>query len=590
MRSSLKQSLLGGPFAPSFALAFTLALTAPSIAQTGPSPNKPTRHIILLDISGSLRTRGYATKTGWTPAIPELLGKLTKVEDTVVRGPDQVVVCPFSDGVTDAKEHRTPVGPFSAPEFAGHISEVPYPGSGATDMPRALRLAAEQQDFSSWRSLIWLVTDNENNLNTNQSDQDFYRTLRDSPDYDHVLFFPLADPKVRPNDNLVMYLLAPTGQWERPEIDKVAQAVKQKTGFDGIMFRPLYTAPGASALDFSKELAVEGRQHSRVTQEGGTTVLHFKEGDKLDGQLKFKIRSRLKGWRLDKAHLEDAEVQMSVPSLYGSAAAGKDGQKSTWQITPKELTVLPQKETAEFFLLRLMGPGNQPLTLTRSTWEQLTSPFEDSLPPIKGKVSMKARVDVSAEQIKTDIPPELKSRLTAVQGLSDIEHFMVLQDDGTGAAKPERATSVKDIRWERQILIKIEADSTPALLLCGLTAMGVFGLLALSAYAFLFKSRLSIEGPGIEQEVALGYFMGSDLVCDNQGRGLFGVRSRFGQITVVPEPEYTVNGSLTAVPVRWEGDEYRLECGPEGKAQQIFWLRRQSRSTSNTSHGESAGL
>jgi hypothetical protein len=555
-------------------------LLSMTLAALGDTPVM-TRHVILLDISGSLRTRGYATRTAWTPAIPQLIEKLSATDPVATKSDDQMIVCPFSDGVTDKKEGRFPLGPFQISEFASHIPEIPYPGSGATDMPLALemgkRLSQENLPVGA-RSLIWLITDNENNMDSNQSDQQFYTTLRDSADYSHVMFFPLADPKVRPNDNLVMYLMAlqgssPEQSWKSSDIEKIAQAIKQKTSYDGVVFRPLYSSPEASALDFSKELLFEGRQHARVTQEGGTTVLHFKEGDKFDGQLKFKIRSRLKGWRLDQAHLDDAEVSLEIPPLYAKQAQAK----SKWQVTPNQLTVLPQKETAEFFLLHLAGPSNQSMKLERTTGQQLASPFETSLPPIKGKVRMNARVDVSAEQIKADIPPELKERLTAVQGLSEIEHFMVQQQDGTTPGEAPRTTSQRDIKWERDLLIKVEADSTPALLLTALLAIVALAVAALAAAIFLFKNAFKLEGPGIEEELSLGYLWGKFLACDQNGQPLFWIYSKAGSLSLKPEPEMTLNTSTETTAVIWEGDEFRFECGPDGKPQDVFWLRRAAR-------------
>lgn len=572
------------------ALCF-IALSTSVLAETPSNSNPVTRHVILLDISGSLRTRGYATKTGWTPAIPELIGKLSATDKVATKAEDEIIVCPFSDGVTDQKEGRFPLGPFPVSEFAPHISEIPYPGSGATDMPLALQKAkrlCEEGLPSGARCLIWLITDNENNMDSNQSDQQFYATLRDSGDYSHVMFFPLADPKVRPNDNLVMYLMAiqgsaPESSWKSSDLEKIAQAVKQKTSYDGVVFRPLYSSPESSALDFSKELLFEGRQHARVTQEGGTTVLHFKEGDKFDGQLKFKIRSRLKGWRLDQAHLDDAEVSLEIPPLYAKQAQAK----SKWQVTPNQLTVLPQKETAEFFLLHLAGPSNQSMMLGRTTAQQLASPFESSLPPIKGKVRMNARVDVSAEQIKADIPPELKERLTAVQGLAEIEHFMVQQQDGTAPGEAPRTTSQREIKWERDLLVKVEADSTPALLLGVLLAFVALALAALAAAIFLFKNAFKLEGPGIEEELSLGYLWGKFLACDQNGQPLFWIYSKAGSLSLKPEPEMTLNSSADTTPVHWEGDEFRFECGPDGKPQDVFWLRRAARGSDSHESGGS---
>lgn len=555
-------------------------------AQPSPQPttaasvtSRPTRHIILMDISGSLRTRGYATHTGWTPILPQLWSKLFATDDVLSPATSDVVFQPFSDAITDAKENRHPVGPFTVADFPSHIPELPFPGGGATDMARALDMGRDlgMEAGAQKRSLVWLITDNENNLESNKDDQEFYRRLRDSGDYSHVMFFPIADPSVRKGDNVVMYLLAPKGQWETPEIEKIAAAVATKTGYDGILFRPLYTAPGASALDFSKELTVEGRLKHRVTQEGGTTVLHFQEGEKFDGQLKFRIRSRLKGWKLQKAHLDDADVVLELPHLYAPAVGGaKADQKTHWQVTPKVLTVEPQKETAEFFLLQLGGPGGKPLTLSRSTADQLLSPFTKYLPEIHGKVTMKARVDLTADQIKTEIPAAMHDRLASVPNLPEIEHFMVLQQDQSGndTSKTER-----QIEWERNLVVRVEADSSPAMVLAGIAALVLLGLLGLAAAVVLFKHNFQLEGPGMEEEIPLPYVSGKYLVCDKDGKALFYIRSSWGSLRLETAPDHVLNADSHILPVRWEGDEFRFECTEEGHPAQVFWLRRKQGSS-----------
>ena len=538
-------------------------------------PARPCRHIIMMDISGSLRTRGYATPRGWTPILPELWAKLFAPDEEFSRAGDEVLFCPFSDRITDTKEQCHPVGPFAVPEFRNRIPGLPFPGGGATDMARALDMGRDlcAAASSKGRSMVWLITDNENNLDSSQDNKEFYRRLRDSQDYSHVLFFPIADPKVRKGDNVVMYMMAPQGQWETPEIETMARVVTQKTGYDGILFRPLYTAPGTSALDFSKELTVEGRRKHEVTQEGGTTVLHFKEGDKLDGQLKFRIRSRLKGWKLQKAQLDDADVTLDIPPMYRATTNGKsDKGKTCWQVTPKVLTVEPQKETAEFFLLQLSGPQGSPMVLRRSTLDRLSSPFQRYLPEIRGKVTMKARVDLSAEQIKTEIPAAMRERLASVPYLSEIEHFMMLQQDEAGN---DPSKTQREISWERQLLVRIEADSSPALLLAGLAILAILAGLALVGAAVLFKHSFQLEGPDMEEEVSFPYLYGNHLVCDNQGRALFWLRSRWGSLALETAPDHAFNEQAHLLRVRWEGDEFRFECGEESKSAGVFWLRRQ---------------
>lgn len=601
-----------------FLLAWFVLLALPLLAQeASPAPEAtpaqlptPLRHLILLDVSGSMRNRGYAHRgpdgrsTVWAPPLPDFVSKLL----TGFSPQDEVVVLPFSESVTDAKEGRAASAPVSLQNLSAVAANLPTPGGGATNMTYALDRAVPQY-APAGTTLVWLITDNENNIDTQQNDQEFYERLSGQAaghekDYSHVLFFPIASHQVHGSDpslgdNLVMYLLIP-GQGERPWVDTLMEQVKKSTGFSGVIFRPLYADPGRPVLDFSQELKVQGRG-PKVRQEGGTTVLTFEEGDTLRGKVGFKVRSHLKGWKIENATLDDAAVDLQIPPGY----EGAGNRQLVWEVSPKNLSVEPEKESADFFLLDLAGarlktqapatpaPGGGPrkpagpvkkagpMVLSRSWGKFLSDPFARFLPTIGGKVTVTATLKVAPEDIeqgsiKPAFEPEVRERLKAVRYLADIERFMVLQDDLPGMGEQEEDKNKRTITFERKLAIRVKANPVGGWLALGALALVLAALVGGVLALTVWKAHYALAGPTGSEEFSLPYLWGAWLISSPDGIPLATLAQRWGSARLVPEPDVAINGLAEVTPVDWETSEFRAELTPEGKPTLHYTLTRAS--------------
>ncbi len=592
-------------------LAWFILLAVAALAQEpAPAIPAPLRHIVLLDVSGSMRNRGYAHRgpdgrsTLWAPPLPDFVSKLLGGFSPQ----DEVVVLPFSEAITDAKESRAATAPQTLQNLSAVVANLPTPGGGATNMTYALDQAVSQY-APAGTTLVWLITDNENNIDTQQNDQEFYQRLSGQAsghekDYSHVLFFPIASHQVHGSDptmgdNLVMYLLIP-GQGERPWVDAVMEQVKKTTGFSGVIFRPLYADPGRPVLDFSQELKVQGRG-PKVRQEGGTTVLTFEEGDTLRGKVGFKVRSHLKGWKIENATLEDATVDLQIPAGY----EGAGNRQLTWEVSPKNLSVEPEKESADFFLLDLAGarvkpaqapstpdPGSPrkpagpvkkpgPLVLSRSWGRFLSDPFARFLPTIGGKVKVTATLKVAPEDIeqgsiKPAFEPDLRERLKAVRYLADIERFMVLQDDLPGMGEKEEDPNKRTIVFERKLSIRVKANPIGGWLALGALALAVAALVGGVLALTVWKAHYALAGPAGSEEFSLPYLWGAWLISSPDGIPLATLSQRWGSARLVPEPDVAINGTSEVTPVDWETSEFRAELTPEGKPTLHYTLTRAS--------------
>lgn len=539
------------------ALVFFLLLCAGCLAET--------QHILMVDVSGSMRERGYATREAWGPIVTELASKLFVPGAPHFASDDTLTVVPFSDAATDASEQRNPLPPATLATFTP--ASLPLPGGGATDMNRCLDLALAER--KSDVVLTWILTDNENNLSGNRSDRQFYERLAGDPAFTHVYFFPLADSD-QSGEALVMYLLVqaePEAAW----VDDLAAEVKGRTSYEGVLFRPLYSDPGRSVLDFGKELQVETPAGpGSVEEEGGTTVLNFEEGDELAGQLKFKVRSHLKGWKIVDARMDSAEVELNVPESYPEGA-GK--LKYSQKVSPQKLTVDAGKESADYFVLDLAGKSETPVKLQRGF---MSAPFASYLDDIEGKVRLKAVIALSRQgleegNLRPSFSPEVQKRVAHVPNLAEIEELMVYQGGSQGENE-------RSITFGRKLIVRTRANPVGGFLL-GALLLGLSALVALLAVALWgWKSAYRLEGPGEDEEFTLPYLTGSYTVLGPSGIELARLVHRFGTLSVAPFPEVEANGSPDPSPVRWEGPEARLELRPEGKDALFYTVVRAQKS------------
>lgn len=527
-----------------------------------------------------MRDRGYADRSSWAPEIPNLLKQLLQQGTPYFAEHSKVLLLPFSEVVTDKKERRVALGPAPIGDVGLRFLEIAPPGGGATDMNRALDLGQRMLHACPHPGMIWLITDNENNFQGNQSDRQFYERLRDSPDYEFVYLFPLANPAEKPNDCLVMYLLIPPRLMDGLEAAELAAEVERRTGFGGMLFRPLYNDKDTTSLDFSKELTLDAPGKHKIEQEGGQTVLYYQEGEKLQGNLRFRIRSRLKGWKVEGATLEDAEVQLHIPSTY----VGGSEQKLKWQVTPNKLEVEPEKDSLTMFSLQILGPGGKPIELRRRPGKMLAQPFASFLPEIQGDVRMKAVLHIDQGNLRHQVPGAMMERLKAVQGLAEIENYMLQQSDGGESSGGDR-----EIVFQRKLIVRVKADPSSAILFAIAGLMGGLLLASVAAGLVFWRLHFQLEGPGIEEEFPLSGFWGEYLVCDGKGMPHCRLRSRLGSLTLVAEPDSVFEEERRTLEVRWEGDEFRFEVGSEGKPNEVFWLRRRRSGGGSGGGGDEAG-
>ncbi len=539
---------------------------------------EPIAHLLLMDVSGSLRARGYAVKQGnsvvWTDTIPSLAERLLQPGGDFFKPESQLYIQPFSDAATDLKERRVALGPFPLSEAPSLRSRLPVPGAGATDMDRALTMAEALAARSGAKTVFtWLITDNENNLHSNQSDAKFYERLRGSPAYDHVYFFPLAKPEEGENHPLVMYLLVHHTEEPDPWVDKLVEEVVERIGFEGVLFRPLYSGGDSSVLKIDRSLEFEGPKSVKVSQEGGATKLSIDEGDRLSGRLQFKIASQLKGWEIVDGNLEDAAVSFEVPSVYKNS--GKVSLKTP--VTPRQLNVKPKQKSIDVHVVSL---ANSDLKVERPWSEKFADPFAKFLPPIEGRLKMKATLNLNPgsledSPIRPNLSDEMRKRVASVPNLNEIEQFMVFQlDEGGGE------DGIRTIEFERKLLLEVRASSLPRVLIMLVLGGGTLLLAFLVWFFLLWRRELTLEAPDGQHALTMGNAYSNYAVISPTGEVLAQLQCRFGALQIVPEPSCLIDGEEMATEVRFEGSEFPFMIGFDHKDETHHFVLHQAASGS----------
>lgn len=554
---------------------------APATAQ-----EEPIAHVLLMDVSGSLRQRGYAVlqgnKVAWTDTIPSLVEKLLRPGGDFFKPESQLFIQPFSDALTDQKEKRVALGPYPLSDASTLRSRLPVPGAGATDMDRALSMGEALAARSGAKTVLtWLITDNENNLRNNRSDAKFYERLRGSAAYDHVYFFPLAKPDKGENHPLVMYLLVHHTEEPDPWVDQLVEEVVERIGFEGVLFRPLYSGGDSSVLKIDRSLEFQGPKSVKVSQEGGATKLSIDEGEKLSGRLQFKIRSQLKGWEIVDGNLEDAAVTFEVPGVYKNS--GRVSLKTP--VTPRQLNVKPKQKSIDVHVVSL---ANSNLKVERPWSEKLADPFAKYLPQIEGRLKMKATLNLNPgsfedSPIRPNLSDEMRQRVASVPNLVEIEQFMVFQlDDGGGE------DGVRTIEFERKLLLEVKASSLPKVLIMLVLGGGLLLAAFLVWFFLLWRRHLTLEAPDGQHALTLGNAYSNYAILSPTGEVLAQLQCRFGALQIAPEPSCLVDGEEMPTEVRFEGSEFPFMIGFEHKEESHHFVLHQAARQNAGGPGEAA--
>lgn len=428
-----------------------------------PSVEARQTHLILLDTSGSMRSRYENGLKEWLVR-PLLTNSTFQPGDHVlVRGFDKrgdhnfIKDDPqrYYNGLLDIEKILSTLPPSERIDGA------------RTSIPEALDLGLV--DLNSYglseSALIYLITDNIQDESGSGDDPiaPFYEKIYNDPRFKNIYFFPI----VREGDAgaLVMYVLNYTtgqGLANFPEkMDVLGRAIGQRA----VLFRPIRL----TSLEIDRSsLVIEGEDGLATVPdfEDGRIVFTVDAGRSISGRIRFRLKSRFKEWKIEAASVTDATVEL-VQSPYLVT-----GDRLRWSLDPKTIELDPQQTTRQLYTIDLSSGG------TVETYRPgfIESFFIEPVSTVNGMVSF--RIDEPVLKLAFFDDPELASKIRRVQGLEQIEQFLLPRS---------LPPSGRVLELQIPVLIKIRQPVKPVWMI--FLALGLVSICLLAIGVLLAKPK-----------------------------------------------------------------------------------------------------
>jgi len=463
-------------------------------------------HLILLDDSGSMPRRYANNLRGW------LVEPLLK--SSAFAADDRVVLRWFSRRGTinfDPNDgQRKYDGKYDPSAIAGKVPTAGDAKGANTDIPEALELALKDIDGLkvSGEVLIWLVTDNVQDVAGAGEIGPFYEKIKNSNEFQAAYIFPLTSEngaKLPPSEEaMVMYLFQYSKKPARPGLDKMADDVGRRIGNVPVSWFP---------IDKGVELNEAGiRVNDEVSAlvDGKLKLPDVLEGRQPEFTLQFPFESKLKNLRIVQSKI----IPQKTTSLTLPPTIEAQGDVNSWRgrITPTDLTLEAGKRSEVTYTTSLAGDMTfRPSSFWTAVWDSTSEPIEATFD--YRLMDVEAQMDVSA--------------LNQVRNLRGIENNVRQSQKNIRSRSIPMSFHVQyNSLWRRVVL--------------GLLGVLLIGAVLGGTSLFLVKQRYLLATPAGEERLSLP-IVGRSYITIGGDRAAV-IKNLFGSLTVTPVASYTVNG------------------------------------------------
>jgi hypothetical protein len=427
---------------------------------------------------------------------------------------------------------RTYNGKHDVPEILKHL---PAGATGPdTDIPEGLELTLKdiEQLPITGDVLIWLVTDNIQDIGGGGSVDPLYDKIKDNVNFQSAYLFPLTNEnnaKVAPDESaMVLYLLQYSATPHRPGIDSVADEVGRKIGNVPVTWFPIDKGIQLNEANIrvndEVSMLVDGKLQLPVVAEGATP----------DFTLQFPFESKLRNLKIVKSKITPQNSRMTLPETVEA-----DGDLNSWHgnITPTDLTLEAGKKSAVTYTTKLTGEMTlKPTSFWNAVWNSLSDPVEVTF-------------DYKLEDVETKMD---------VSALNQVKNLQGIENKVRQSQKNIRSTTIP-------MSFQVQFNSLWRRVLVGLGCLVLVGLALGGASLFMVKSRYELSTPFNQQPQSLALpVIGRSYLTINGDRAAV-IKKRFGKLSVVPLGNYTINGALKAHPLAENINSFELESQVEQK-------------------------
>lgn len=507
-------------------LLLLLALAWSPAAQSVQGKN----HVLLLDDSASMKGRYADNMKGWLFE-PLLRSRAFEANDLViVRWFDHRGNANFDPH----DRQRTYDGKYDLQEILKHLPTATDATGRDTDIPEGLELTLRDIDKLSLTGdvLVWLVTDNVQDIRGGGSVDPLYEKIKDDTNFQSAYLFPLTNEnnaKVPPDKNaMVMYLLQYSAKPSRPGLDPLADDAGRKIGNAPVTWFPIEKGIDLNEANIKvndePSMLVDGKLKLPVVLEGATP----------DFTLQFPFESKLRNLKIVKSKITPLDSKMRLPETVEA-----DGDINSWRgnITPTDLTLEAGKKSSVTYTTKLTGD----MTLKpASFWNAVLNSMSDP-------------VDVTFDYKLADVETRMD-----VSALNQVKNLQGIESNVRQSQKNVRRRSIP-------MSFQVQFNSLWRRVVVGLAAIVLVGLALGGSSLFFVKSRYELSTPFSEQPQALALpVIGRSYLTIN-GEQAAVIKKQFGKLTVVPLGGYSVNGAQKAHRLADNLNSFDIESQVDGK-------------------------
>jgi|GEM_PF-5072397 len=464
-------------------------------------------HYMLLDVSGSMKAHYANNMNGWLfePLIRS--GAFSPDERVIVRWFDHRGSMSFDTH----DRQRSYDGRYDAQTILNHMPQSQDAVGKYTDIPEALELALRDIDQLKVTDevLIWLVTDNVQDIGDGGTADPLYQRIKDDSDFQSAYIFPLTtenNSKLPPTaEAMVLYLLQFSKKPSRPGLDRIADDVGRKIGNVPVTWFPI-----DKGIDLN-EADIKVNDEPSAMVDGKLILPDVPEGTNPEFTLQFPFQSRLRNLKIAQSKITPQRSTMSLPSTLDV-----QGDVNSWRgsITPTDLTIEPGKRSAVTYTTKLMGDMTMsPASFWDAIWNSTSDP-----------------VDVQFGYKLLDVETRMD-----LSGIGQVRNLQGIESNVRQSQKNIRSATIP-------MSFHVRFNSLWRRMLAVLACLALIALVAGGASVFLLKTRYQLSTPFGEQTLSLP-LVGRNYIAIHGDRAAV-IKRTFGRLSVAPLGSYIINGTL----------------------------------------------
>ncbi|HXI24484.1 MAG TPA: hypothetical protein VNG71_11525 [Pyrinomonadaceae bacterium] len=462
---------------------------------------------MLLDVSGSMKPHYANNMNGWLFEPLMRSGAFSPDDRVIVRWFDHRGNMNF-----DTHDRQlTYDGRYDAQTILSHMPHSQDAIGKYTDIPEALELALKDIDQLKVTDevLIWLVTDNVQDIGNGGTADPLYQRIKDDNDFQSAYIFPLTtenNSKLPPTaEAMVLYLLQFSKKPSRPGLDRIADDVGRKIGNVPVTWFPI-----DKGIDLN-EANIKVNDEPSAMVDGKLRLPDVPEGTNPEFTLQFPFQSRLRNLKIAQSKITPQRSTMSLPSTLNV-----QGDVNSWRgsITPTDLTIEPGKRSAVTYTTKLTGDMTMgPASFWDALWNSTSDP-----------------VDVQFGYKLLDVETRMD-----LSGISQVRNLQGIESNVRQSQKNIRSATIP-------MSFQVRFNSLWRRLVAAAACLALIGLVAGGASLFLLKTRYQLSTPSGEQNLSLP-LIGRNYIAIQGDRAAV-IRRTFGRLSVSPLGSYLINGTL----------------------------------------------